>query len=544
MKRSILSFALGLLLLMGTLGIASPAGADPLWYSELRTDGEIFVYTVGHHNDAFLCQRQSGADKPPLCLSGNGFASGYGTVDVGGDRLVWTRHGRLGGMSFDSPEPLDLPAATAPDEVDSQPALSGDRLVWLNRPGPDEAWRVLTIDLKVGGSPQVVATLPDDISEVGRPVVSGTRIAWAIYWEESSNASGTGESEWQLWTVRIGEDPMAIASDYGSYLPGYDVGDDLLVYASDGNVKLVDIGPPHQTRLLSTTGSQPTTDGRYVFWTDEGYSDDEILRQMSDIHGYDARTDSYLRPSFNPRGLNYGPWTRGGVVVWWSVAPDTSSPYVEARAIQDILPSASRPDPGKTDRAWLYFTETGHYLSYGFKDFWVRSGGLPVFGYPLTIEYDELNQDLDEFRTVQYTERQRFEYHPDLAGTPYETLLGRLGAEDAKRRGLTSQPAFQRVSDPGIAGVEYFAATGHTLRGPFREYWHSHGLDFGDSGISYRESLALFGYPISEEFVDPETGLKTQYFERAVFEYHPDNPDPYKVLLRLLGSEEMERRGW
>jgi hypothetical protein len=44
--------------------------------------------------------------------------------------------------------------------------------------------------------------------------------------------------------------------------------------------------------------------------------------------------------------------------------------------------------------------------------------------------------------------------------------------------------------------------------------------------------------------VDPETGLKTQYFERAVFEYHPDNPDPYKVLLRLLGAEEIERRGW
>jgi hypothetical protein len=29
----------------------------------------------------------------------------------------------------------------------------------------------------------------------------------------------------------------------------------------------------------------------------------------------------------------------------------------------------------------------------------------------------------------------------------------------------------------------------------------------------------------------------TQWFERARFEYHPNNPDPYKVLLGRLGAE-------
>jgi spore germination protein len=57
--------------------------------------------------------------------------------------------------------------------------------------------------------------------------------------------------------------------------------------------------------------------------------------------------------------------------------------------------------------------------------------------------------------------------------------------------------------------------------------------------VPYRESLALFGFPISEEFVDPDTGLVTQYFERAVFEYHPDNPAPYTILLRRLGAERL-----
>ncbi|MBX6341852.1 MAG: hypothetical protein IRY97_05290, partial [Thermomicrobiaceae bacterium] len=57
------------------------------------------------------------------------------------------------------------------------------------------------------------------------------------------------------------------------------------------------------------------------------------------------------------------------------------------------------------------------------------------------------------------------------------------------------------------------------------------------------ESLALFGYPISEEFRDPQTGLTVQYFERARFEYHPANPDPYKVLLGRLGAEALARSG-
>ena len=44
--------------------------------------------------------------------------------------------------------------------------------------------------------------------------------------------------------------------------------------------------------------------------------------------------------------------------------------------------------------------------------------------------------------------------------------------------------------------------------------------------------------------MDPQTGLVTQYFERAVFEYHPNNPEPYTVLLRRLGADDLQSRGW
>jgi hypothetical protein len=85
----------------------------------------------------------------------------------------------------------------------------------------------------------------------------------------------------------------------------------------------------------------------------------------------------------------------------------------------------------------------------------------------------------------------------------------------------------QRVPDPRNPNVTYFPEVSHTLRGGFRDYWQRHG------------GLEQFGYPLTEEFVEtsPTDGKPyvTQYFERARFEYHPENRPPYDVLLGLLG---------
>src|SRR5437016_2880446 len=47
------------------------------------------------------------------------------------------------------------------------------------------------------------------------------------------------------------------------------------------------------------------------------------------------------------------------------------------------------------------------------------------------------------------------------------------------------------VPDPQQAGVQWFGPTGHTLRGVFLDYWSKYG------------GLAQFGYPLTEEFVEP-----------------------------------------
>jgi len=100
--------------------------------------------------------------------------------------------------------------------------------------------------------------------------------------------------------------------------------------------------------------------------------------------------------------------------------------------------------------------------------------------------------------------------------------------------------------DQARPGARFFEATGHTLSGSFRTYYETHGLNLGEPGISDRESLALFGYPLSEPFeeVNPDTGelLQVQYFERARMEYHPANRNPYKVLLGRLSTATLSRQ--
>jgi hypothetical protein len=228
-----------------------------------------------------------------------------------------------------------------------------------------------------------------------------------------------------------------------------------------------------------------------------------------------------------------------GVIAWVAAGPPNTA---HAVAIADRLPSAPVLDTRDPSADYMYFPATQHYLSYGFKATWEQWGGLPVFGYPLTEEYQAIGAD-GAAHAAQYLERQRFEWHPENTDTPYDVELGRLGAELLAAQGR-DWITFSRA-DP--SAPNYYAATGHAIAPEFAAYWNSHGLEFGDPGVSYREALALFGYPISEPMLETNAdgaNVLTQYFERAVFEYHPENIGSYTVLLRRVGAEALAARGW
>jgi len=125
---------------------------------------------------------------------------------------------------------------------------------------------------------------------------------------------------------------------------------------------------------------------------------------------------------------------------------------------------------------------------------------------------------------MQYFERSVFEYHPEN-NAPYNVLLSQLGTfEYRKRYGTHGAPNQQPNTSKGSVLVP---ETGKRLGGVFLKYWQEHG------------GLPQQGFPISEEFheVSALNGQMylVQYFERAVFEYHPENHPPFDVLLSHLG---------
>ncbi len=62
------------------------------------------------------------------------------------------------------------------------------------------------------------------------------------------------------------------------------------------------------------------------------------------------------------------------------------------------------------------------------------------------------------------------------------------------------------------------------VRGPFADWYRRYGLD-------------VTGYPLTEQYVDPETGLLTQYFQRVALEETGG-----QIRLRLAGQESLLRQ--
>ncbi len=175
-----------------------------------------------------------------------------------------------------------------------------------------------------------------------------------------------------------------------------------------------------------------------------------------------------------------------------------------------------------------------------FEAYWQANGGLAVFGYPITAAANETNRDTGQTYLTQWAERNRFEVHPENAGTPYAILLGRLGADRLAQLGRANDP---RESGPKD-GCLWFEQTGHNVCNQqgslgFKSYWQSHGLQI-DGLDSYARSLQLFGLPLTAPQMETNAAgdtVLTQWFERARFEWHPNEPDEFKVLLGLLGRE-------
>ncbi|HST04084.1 MAG TPA: hypothetical protein VLQ48_05040 [Chloroflexia bacterium] len=146
-------------------------------------------------------------------------------------------------------------------------------------------------------------------------------------------------------------------------------------------------------------------------------------------------------------------------------------------------------------------------------------------GFPVSDLLQERSEVDGKTYQVQYFERALFELHTENPA-PNDVLLALLGTS---RYLEYYGPGGAGSQSSDLANPHFFAETGHTIGGSFRTYWQQHG------------GVPQFGFPISDELIEISNidgkPYKVQYFQRALFELHPQNHGtPYEVLLVPLGA--------
>ncbi|MCL4543236.1 MAG: NBR1-Ig-like domain-containing protein [Chloroflexi bacterium] len=218
------------------------------------------------------------------------------------------------------------------------------------------------------------------------------------------------------------------------------------------------------------------------------------------------------------------PPTQGGVGAYFRLATSSGSEFGDELWIRGQVHGHVPTEPVTANpHGGLYFPQTGHNVLWPFEQFFLAYGGVNTFGYPRTEAFHEGGF------LVQYFQRGRMEYHPELpAGQQIQlTLLG-----DTLTK--SQQPFPKSAPGQSSAEHEYFPQTGHWVNYGFLHFFQQHG------------GLTVFGYPISNEMPLPGVpGGTEQWFQRARLEYHPELAGtPYVIQPGLLGDEYLTQIGW
>lgn len=183
------------------------------------------------------------------------------------------------------------------------------------------------------------------------------------------------------------------------------------------------------------------------------------------------------------------------------------------------LPPTAPASPAVGQDAARYVQATEHNLSPRFAAAYDRLGAFERFGFPRTELF------LEGGLIVQWFQRGRLEFRPDLEGTPYEVQISLLGDQLLTDRPTPSEP-IESTTDR-----RYFPETGFVVQSAFLRYFDARG------------GVDALGYPITPEVNEAERPV--QYFQRARLEYRKEFAGTAReVQLGLIGDELLRQRGW
>jgi hypothetical protein len=338
---------------------------------------------------------------------------------------------------------------------------------------------------------------------------------------------------WSPEPLRLSHDPTGVVRDH--IIPVLSVGRDSRLHALWLDRRL-----DAANRLFDTWYSS-STDGGATWEPDVRVSEvsqdlnvgfpPESGNAAGDYWGLDTYLDTVYAAWNDTRTGNQDIFVSKGLMNTRGAAPQPGCPptpvpptatpaqVATPSPVPKTVPTVEIPGPGSRT-----FPETGKTVPGLFLDYWQNNGGLAQQGYPISNVMGEVSPLDGKAYTVQYFERAVFEYHPENQ-PPFNVLLSQLGTFRYKQKYPGGAPNQTPNTSPGSVLV---LETGKRLGGKFLDYWRTHG------------GLAQQGYPISDELretsdLDGKT-YTVQYFERAVFEMHPENQPPYDILLSQLGT--------
>jgi hypothetical protein len=423
-----------------------------------------------------------------------------------------------------------------------------------------EAWTTVLSGTVGGAITGIGGTTSSDMWAVGnvpQSQVGGQPIIlhwngkkWTDYSPPDEGASALND------VVALAEDNVWMVGDSVWHWDGKTVSQDLTeggagIFALNANdIWTVGGGPNGETSAhWNGTGWQQETvpaPGRFVrlasvtalaandVWAVGDYDNQALIMHWSGsswqampnpVAGFSSSLDRIVAANgtlwaLGSRGLAADDWLRKKALLRYSGAGCTN-----AEPQTPLNPPA--PVPGEGSQQFI----TGKSASGVFLSYWLNHGGVLQQGYPISDAIGEQSELNGQIYTVQYFERAVFELHSELKGTPYEVLLSQLGTFQYKKKYPDGAPNQRPNRD---AGTVLVPETGKYLGGAFLTYWQQHG------------GVQQYGYPISDEFTEVSDldgrPYTVQYFERAVFEWHPENAPPYNVLLSQLGTYSWENK--
>jgi beta propeller repeat protein len=408
-----------------------------------------------------------------------------------------------------------------------QPHMAGDYLVWSNCvTGNCDIWGM---DLR-NRHPFAISDGPGD---EGQPATDGVRVVWRDSRNSASRNPDNLQNNHDIYGAYLDERKGFPLAQGANMQNRPSIWGTTLVYADfrgaassndteAGNVHLSEFPTNRDTVLTSARSAQtrPVTDGKYVVWVDYR---NEPNRQgtNADIYAYDLATRTEFSVA-NAPDAQLDPAISGNIIVWTDFRKGTESDIYG----YDL----------QTRREFPISTAQGSQIEPAI------SGDLVVWR---DFRNEPNRQSGINSDIYGYDLRGKSEFPVHRAPGPQSgpRALGNLvvwedsskGVNDTDIQGATvaGVKLVPRQAPPSTyvpgGGGQRFAETGKVVTGIFYDYWRLNG------------GLPQQGFPISDLMretsdLDGKPYL-VQYFERAVFEYHPEQSDPrFRVLLSQLGT--------